>query len=200
MKHKIVVYSDYIWPFCYIGKGIVDQLKKEFDIEDEWMPLEIHPETPKEGKLISKVFPASNIEKMFANLRNVGKLYDIDFIGNDLLSNSHLALAAGEYAKEKGKFEEFHEKVFHTYFNAGKDIGDIKVLSNIAEGLGLNQEEMVKELEDRTYDNVLNNTQAIAHQHDIGSAPTFIIDDKYAIVGAQSVEAFKEALLNIEKQ
>ena len=137
---------------------------------------------------------------MFANLRNVGKLYDIDFIGNDLLSNSHLALAAGEYAKEKGKFEEFHEKVFHTYFNAGKDIGDIKVLSNIAEGLGLNQEEMVKELEDRTYDNVLNNTQAIAHQHDIGSAPTFIIDDKYAIVGAQSVEAFKEALLNIEKQ
>lgn len=137
---------------------------------------------------------------MFANLRNVGKLYDIDFVGNNLLSNSHLALAAGEYANEKGKFEEFHEKLFHTYFNEGKDIGDIKVLSNIAESLGLNQEEMVKKLEDGTYDNVLTNTQETAHQHDIRSTPTFIIDDKYIIVGAQSVEAFKEALLNIEKQ
>ena len=163
------------------------------------MPLEIHPETPKEGKLISEVFPASNIEKMFANLRNTGKLYDIDFVGNPLLSNSHLALAAGEFAKENGKFEEFHEKIFHTYFNEGKDIGDIKVLSNIAEGIGLNREEMIEKLEDGTYDDVLDNTQATAHQYNIGSTPTFIIDNKYSIVGAQSVEAFKKALLDIEK-
>jgi uncharacterized protein YidB (DUF937 family) len=47
-------------------------------------------------------------------LRNTGKLYGIDLVGNE-------------------------------------------VLSNIAEGLGLNQDEMVKKLEDGTYDNVLNN-------------------------------------------
>jgi predicted DsbA family dithiol-disulfide isomerase len=164
------------------------------------MPLEIHPETPKEGKLISKVFPGSSIEKMFANLRNVGKLYDIDFIGNELLSNSHLALAAGEYAKGKGKFEEFHLKIFHAYFNEGKDIGDIKVLSDIAAGLGLNQEEMAKKLEDGTYNNVLDSTLSIAHQYGIRSTPTFIIDDKHTIVGAQSVETFKKTLLDIEKQ
>lgn len=164
------------------------------------MPLEIHPETPKEGNLISNVFPGTSMEKMFANLRNTGKLYGIDLIGNELLSNSHLALAAGEYAKEKGKFEEFHEKVFHSYFNEGKDIGDMKVLSNIAEGLGLDQEEMVKKLEAGAYDNALNATQTTAHEYDIASTPTFIIDEKYAIVGAQSIEAFKEALLNIEKQ
>ncbi|MDF2593241.1 MAG: putative dithiol-disulfide isomerase involved in polyketide biosynthesis [Clostridia bacterium] len=164
------------------------------------MPFEIHPETPKEGKLISEVFPAANVEKMFANLRNTGKLYDIDFIGNNLLSNSYLALTAGEFAKEKGEFEEFHEKIFHAYFNEGKDIGDIKVISNIAEGLGLNQEEMIEKLEAGTYDSVLNDTQGTAHQHNIRSTPTFIIDDKYSIVGAQSVETFKEVLLNIEKQ
>lgn len=164
------------------------------------MPFEIHPETPKEGKLISEVFPAANIEKMFASLRNTGKLYDIDFVGNNLLSNSYLALAAGEFAKEKEKFEEFHEKIFHAYFNEGKDIGDIKVLSNIAEGLGLNREEMVEKIEAGTYDNVLSDAQAIGHQHNIRSTPTFIIDDKYSIVGAQSLETFKETLINIEKQ
>lgn len=115
------------------------------------------------------------------------------------MSNSRLALAAGEYAKEKGKFEEFHEKIFHAYFNEGKDIGDIKVLSNIAENLGLNQEEMAKKLEAGVYDAVLNSTQDIAHQYEISSTPTFIIDGKYAIVGAQPVEAFKETFLDIEK-
>lgn len=151
------------------------------------MPLEIHPETPKEGTAISKIFPGSSIEKMFANLRDAGKLYGIDFKGNDLLSNSHLALAAGEFAKEKEKFEKFHEKIFHAYFNEGKDIGDIKILSNIAESLGLNQEEMIKKLADRNYENVLHDAQEIAHQYDIRSTPTFIIDGKYIIVGAQSL-------------
>lgn len=53
MKYRFNIYSDYIWPFCYICKGIVGQLKKKFDIEDEWLPLEIHPEAPKEGKVFS---------------------------------------------------------------------------------------------------------------------------------------------------
>jgi predicted DsbA family dithiol-disulfide isomerase len=149
---------------------------------------------------VSKRFPGASLEKMFTNLRNTGKLYGIDFKGNDLLSNSHIALGAGEFAKEKGKFEEFHEEVFHAYFNEGKDIGDVEVLSSIAESLGLNQKEMVRKLEAGAYDYVLNDTQKTAHQYDIASTPTFIIDDKYAIVGAQPVEAFKEALIEIEKQ
>ena len=33
MKHKLIIFSDYTWPFCYIGKGIVDELKKEYTIE-----------------------------------------------------------------------------------------------------------------------------------------------------------------------
>jgi predicted DsbA family dithiol-disulfide isomerase len=59
---------------------------------------------------------------------------------------------------------------------------------------------MVRKLEAGAYDYVLNDTQKTAHQYDIASTPTFIIDDKYAIVGAQPVEAFKEALIEIEKQ
>ncbi len=140
------------------------------------------------------------MKEMFESLGNTGKKYGVDIKGNELLSNSHIALAAGEFAKEKGKFEEFHDKVFHAYLSEVKDIGDIQVLSKIAESLGLNQEEMVKKLEDGIYDKVLKDTQETAHKYGIGSTPTFIIDDKYSIVGAQSVEAFKETLLSIEKQ
>jgi predicted DsbA family dithiol-disulfide isomerase len=139
---------------------------------------------------------------MFANLSNMRRFYGIDFKGNELLSNSHLALVAGEFAKEKEKFEEFHEAIFHIYFSEGKDIGDINVLSSIAKNLGLNQEEMLGKLKDGAYDDLLKTAQDSVHEYNIASTPTptFIINNKYAIVGDQPIEAFREALLDMEKQ
>lgn len=59
--NKILVFSDYACPFCYVGKGIIDELKKEFEIEDEWMPFELHPEIPQEGKKVSELFPGTSV-------------------------------------------------------------------------------------------------------------------------------------------
>jgi predicted DsbA family dithiol-disulfide isomerase len=162
--------------------------------------LEIHPDTPKEGVPMTDRFPASALERMQSNLRSYGRLYGIDFNGSGLLSNSHYALAVGEFAKYKGKFEEFHEKVFHAYFTEGRDIGNIKVLSDIAESIGLNKEEMMKSLEEGAYEKALDDTQEMAYRHEISSTPTFIIDDKYAVVGAQSIDNFRNTLLEIEKK
>ena len=50
MKPKVTIYSDYICPFCYIGKDRADRLQQEFDVEIEWKGFEIHPETPEEGR------------------------------------------------------------------------------------------------------------------------------------------------------
>ena len=40
--------------------------------EDEWLPLEIHPETPKEGMTVARMFPGTSAKKMYASLRNQG--------------------------------------------------------------------------------------------------------------------------------
>lgn len=200
MRHKFLIFSDYIWPFCYIGKGIVDKLKEEFDIEDEWLPLEIHPDTPKNGMELTKRFPAAQLNRMIENLKAAGKQYGIQFNEFTILSNSRMALAAGEYAKEKGKFHEFHEEAFNAYFTQGKDIGDIEIVSSIAEKVGLDSKELLKNVQEGKYDNILEETQQIAHENEINSTPTFIIDNKYAVVGAQALESFREAILEIEKE
>lgn len=194
MINKILIFSDYAWPFCYIGKGIVDELKKEFEIEDEWIPYELHPEVSKEGYKVSDLFPGMSVEDMFKNLNNMSNKYGIKFSGVDLISNTHLALLASEYAKEKGKFHEFHDKLFYTYFTQGKNIGDVELLKSIAESIDLNKDEMVKKLEDGSYENNLSEAKKSATQYEVNSTPTFIINDKYAIVGAQSIESFKNVL------
>lgn len=194
MINKILIFSDYAWPFCYVGKGIVDELKKEFEIEDEWIPFELHPEVPKEGKKVSEFFPGMSVEGMFANLNNMSNMYGIKFSGADLISNTHIALLASEYAKEKGKFHEFHDKLFSIYFSDGKNIGDIKLLKSIAESIGLNKEEMMKKIEDNTYERNLKEARNLAVKYEVNSTPTFIINNEHAIVGAQSPESFKKVL------
>lgn len=200
MKHKFTIFSDNIWPFCYIGKGIVDKLKEEFDIEDEWLPFEIHPETPEEGVPMAEKFPSASIDRMFDNLKSMGMPYGIDFNKNDILSNSRKSLEAGEYSKEIGKFHEFHQNIFRAYFSEGKDIGDIEVIKGVAQISGLNIDELTGRLHSGIYEKNVRDVQKRAQMYEINSAPTFIIDDKFVIVGAQPLEAFRKTLLDIEKQ
>lgn len=124
-KLKIVVFSDYICPFCYIGFYRVEQLKENFDIEVEWQPFEIHPETPKDGTELSNLpFPKEYLEMMKANIKKLADDVGVTFNLSDKLPNSRMALYLSEFARKKGKFDEFHKLVFDGYWKEGKDIGD----------------------------------------------------------------------------
>lgn len=194
MSIKIKVFSDYIWPFCYVGKGVVEQLEKEYDLEIEWLGLEIHPETPGKGVILSEKFSKSNLENMLSNLNNSGSLYGIHFGALEQMPNSHNALESAEYAKEHGKGKEYHSALMDAYFRDLKDIGSLEVLGELGNILGLNKDELITAVTDRAYETILNNSSKDAHSMGINSTPTFVINNKYSIVGAQPIEAFREIL------
>lgn len=172
-------------------------MKKEFDIEDEWVSYEIHPETPPEGILLIEKFKGINIEAMRAQLNMSGNPYGITFGEMKFLPNSQKALEASEFARVHGKFDEFHEKVFHAYFTESKDIGKIEVLLDIARDLHLDTESLVKALENKTFVPVLKKAQYEGRKYYVTGTPTFIINGKYIIVGAQPLENFRRALKQI---
>ena len=104
----------------------------EFDINDKWINVELHPGTPPDGVTMSSLFPARTLDAMRQNLQAMGARYGIQFgKAGGLLSNTRKALQIGEFARTCGKFELFHEKVFYAYFVAGQDIGDWQVLLEI---------------------------------------------------------------------
>jgi predicted DsbA family dithiol-disulfide isomerase len=76
----------------------------------------------------------------------------------------------------------------------------MEIILNIGESVGLNNEELQKRLVEGYYDEVLDRVAEEAHNNRINSTPTFIIDERYAVVGAQPIENFRNALLKIEKQ
>ncbi|TCP57607.1 putative DsbA family dithiol-disulfide isomerase [Tumebacillus sp. BK434] len=200
MIFDIKIFSDYICPFCYVGKGLVGRLKEEFTIRDEWINIEIHPDTPQEGVLLTEKFPGMTTEQLFAGVRRAGALYGIAFGQVDKLANSRQAIEASEYAREHGKFEEFHDLVLHAYFTEARDIGAVSVLLELARQAGLDAEELQRALEEGRYAASLEAAQEQAYQYGVSGTPTFIVNNKYRVVGAQSLESFRSVLKRIEEE
>ncbi|WP_232696843.1 DsbA family oxidoreductase [Brevibacillus daliensis] len=200
MTFHIKIFSDHICPFCYIGTKMIEELKKDVSIEDEWVDFELHPTTPAEGILLKDKFQGANIEQMFVQLRQSGAPYGIIFGEQTHLYNTRLAIQASEFAKDHGKYHEFHEKVFYANFTDIKDISDIEVIKEIAKEVGLDTDELEKALKDGRYLPRLEEAQEKAQQYGVTGTPTFIINDKYKIVGAQSLDTFKRTLQQIENQ
>ncbi len=174
--------------------GIVDKLKQEFDLTVEWLAFEIHPETPPQGVPLSSLLPRADPEAMARRLNSMGAAFGITFRKIVTVSNSRLALEAGEFAKEQGRFDQFHHAVFESYFSQGKDIGDIDVLTQIAVSAGLDIRSFGNALRNGSYRRALEVVKENASRLGITAAPTFLLGDRDRIVGAQRIDVFRERL------
>ena len=198
MKIKIRMISDYICPFCYLGKAIIDKLKNRFDIELEHVGIEIHPETPIGGVDLRGYISETN--EMYEHLRCRGKEYGLTFCDVMTLSNSRKSLIVGEYSRKIGKNEEFTDAVFKAYFEECLDIGKEEVIIDLAKKVGFTKNDVESALEDHLLQKVYLNNCLEAKKHNVTGVPTFIINDKYTIVGAQSEQTFVELFEKMEKE
>jgi predicted DsbA family dithiol-disulfide isomerase len=174
--------------------GLVDKLKQEFDLSVEWLAFEIHPETPPEGMPLVKMFPRADVEAMTRRLNSMGEPFGLTFQKIVNISNSRLSLEAGEFAKEQGRFELFHHAVFQAYFSQGRDIGTIEALKQAGREARLDTEALEKALQAGRYRHVLEEIKEESSRLGITAAPTFILNEKYRIVGAQPIEVFRDRL------
>jgi len=135
---------------------------------------------------------------MYDPLHKRGKEFGIVFGNCTLLSNSKIALEASEYARDMGKFESFHETMFRFYFTEAHDIGSIDVIKSVAIEVGLNTDEMMKAISKKRYRSVLDEARKEGEKINLTGVPTFIINGKYKIVGAQPLDVFKEVFSKME--
>ncbi|WP_432409481.1 DsbA family oxidoreductase [Wukongibacter sp. M2B1] len=191
MEFIIKIFSDYICPFCYIGLGIVNELKKDYKIKEEWVGFEIHPETPSQGVSLVERFGAEDFKVNMQRLERSGKKYGIEFGRLRSMPNSHNALEAAEYARSVGKFDEYHKALMDAYFRDSKNIGDIKVLLEIGKHIGLDPLELSNTIKTHRFEHLLEYNRFLGKDLGIKSTPTFVINAEYAIVGPQPIEVFR---------
>jgi len=132
---------------------------------------------------------------MFDNLRRAGAPYGIEFGRVNLLPNSRLALAAGEFARDQDRYEALHHRLFKAYFTDTRDIGRLDVLLEEAENTGLDPGALEEALRERRYESRLDQARQEAQRLGVHAIPTFFINGvKTRIVGAQPLEVFQKTL------
>lgn len=195
MAPKVIVYSDYICPFCFIGKERVDRLEREFGVDVEWKGFEIHPETPADGSDFASLgFDEAKVGVILSQVRNLSEDAGLKLNPLARISNSKLALQVAEFAKEKGQFKEYHEAVFRAYWQEGKDIGHKEQLFSLAVQVGLDIEELESYLESGKAADKLNQHLLEVREYGIHGVPTFVIGNKI-VVGAHPYEVLKKVFI-----
>ena len=202
MLIKIKMFSDYICPFCYLGKAIIDNLKNQYEIELEHVGIEIHPETPPNGVDLKKYFSQTNqaVNEMYENLKCRGKQYSLNFCDLQILSNSKKSLIIGEYAKILGKNEQYTNAIFKAYFEDCQDISKEEVIVAVAEKIGLIKAQVEVALADPLLQERYEKNCSQAKEQNVTGVPTFVVNDKYTIVGAQSEQTFMELFEKMQKE
>jgi predicted DsbA family dithiol-disulfide isomerase len=169
-------------------------LKKEYAIEDTWVSYELHPETPPKGMPLSERFKGYDISSFHKQLRARGVEVGVVFGDQVLLPNSRFALMASEFARDRGRYDYFHENMFSAYFTEGLDIGNPGIIAAVAKKSGLDEKETLSAVADGRYQPRLEEARKEGQLLSLTGIPLFIIENKYKIVGAQPIEAFRNLL------
>ncbi len=196
MALKITMFSDFVCPFCYIGFEVIRRLKPEFNIELDWRGYQIHPEWPPEGISVEKVRSASDRDARQAAWKRITAMAEaegLEIKAPSVFTSSHAALAACEFAREKGRAEELEGRIYRAYFVEGANIGDASLVARLGAEAGFDEGEVADAIASPRYAMRLKNNALAAHQRGVGGVPTFFIGE-YPLVGAQSSDVMRQIL------
>lgn len=203
---KIEIWSDILCPFCFIGKRHLDKaietLPFKDDLEIIWKSYQLDPnltsealESSKEDYLASRGYGKEQVEAMFKQLDEAGKPVGIHFRQDiSVLVNSKRAHALIHYAALHDKSHQVKESLLSAHLSEAKNIAAEDVLKAIATEHGLNAEEAWTYIIEGKADEAIVQDIALAQEIGVKGVPFFVFDRKYAVSGAQPVEAFQEVI------
>ena len=167
-------------------------MANEYEIAVEGRAYLLRPDTPKEGAERPQR-PGETADELSEPLR--GQAKDAGLIMKPLprTPNTLYALEATEYAQQHGKFLEFHHAAYKALWEDRKDLGELEVLHKVAHEVGLDADEMVNSLEEKTYAETVMAQYQEALQHGISGIPTFLVGN-LLFTGAHPYNIFKSAM------
>ncbi len=192
---RIDVWSDVVCPWCYVGKRNLETALEELglDIEVHWRAFELDPTAPPStSKSMAELLSAkygvtleqarAMNENMTAMAASVGLTYDLE---NVRPGNSFDAHRLAKLAEEKGLGEEAAEALFLAYFTNNALLSDMDTLLALGVSLGLSAEDVRAVLSSEKYTDLVRSDEALAAEAGFSGVPTIVINEEFAIPGAQ---------------
>jgi len=184
----ITIYSDYVCPFCYLGRRSLEEYQqtRDGDLEIDWQPFDLRSQKRGPDGEIDHSVDDGKDDSYFDQVRqNVARLkeeYDADemLALDDLPENvdSLNAQVASFYVNEEypKQWLAFDEAIFEALWIDGRDIGDVNVLADLADEVGLEGDEIRSAVADEHLRDRLRDQFTEAQQNGVTGVPTFVYD------------------------
>jgi predicted DsbA family dithiol-disulfide isomerase len=173
----------------------IEKLKRAFEVETKLVHFPLHPETPVEGRSMAELYAGRNVdpEAMYARMKTLMDAEGLPYGRRTHSYNSRLAQELGKWADTQPGAEAIHDALYRAYFVEARNIGDPKILIEIAQSVELSGEEARAVLSERRFKGAVDADWAKSHAYGVTGVPTFVAA-RYGVVGAQPYEVLEQLL------
>jgi predicted DsbA family dithiol-disulfide isomerase len=207
---KLDILSDPICPWCLIGKTRLEKALAQVPNHPfviEWHPFQLNPDMPQDG-----MDRRTYLETKFGGKERAVKVYseidqhareeglDLDFGAIQRTPNTINAHRLIHWAGIEQKQDEMVNALFDAYFKEGRDIGDDEVLCDLADGIGMDAAVVAKLLKSDADADMIRQRDAHSRQMGVNSVPTFIVDNRHAVPGAQPADLWVKVINELMEQ
>lgn len=215
---EIDIWSDVMCPWCAIGytqfARAVEQLAGEIAVETRWMPFELSPETPPEGKPLARhlaeVYGRSEVEveamraQMLAEAERAG--FPMAYAGpteagaplpepmmwNTFEAHKLLCWALAAWGAEAQA--RLGLALMRAHFQQRLNVADRAVLLDLAASEGLDRAAAAEALDDEALAIAVRLEQRRGREAGIAAVPTFVVGGRFAVPGARAPAEFADML------
>lgn len=202
----VEIWSDFVCPFCYIGKRKFENALQQFEFRDSieivWKSYQLNPnqkteadknaiQSLSESKGISFQEAKNMAQYVTEMAQTVGLQYNFEKTVAVNTANAH---RFSHLAKTVGKQKEAEELLFAAYFIEGKNIDDVAVLNEIGAKIGLDAARVEQMYQGTEFQNAVEHDAYESRQLGVQGVPYFVFNNKYAVSGAQDSEVFLKTL------
>jgi predicted DsbA family dithiol-disulfide isomerase len=202
----VEIWSDVACPWCYIGKRRFEAALAEFqhrdDVRVKWRSFELDPEAPPErvgdraerlaqkyGMTVEQARAAEQQLTGVAAGEGLGFRFDIARSGSTFDAHRVVHLA-----ETHGLQDAMKERLLSAYFTEGELMSDHDTLVRLAVEVGLDEQEVGELLAGERYAQEVRDDERAADQFGISAVPTFVVDRRLGVSGAQPPDALLELL------
>lgn len=210
---NIDVVSDFVCPWCFLGKERLAAAIAQFSAERpqhpvrvNWLPYFLNPGTPTSGEpyrafLEAKFGGARRVNEIHAQLQKAGEADGVAFaferirLRPNTLHAQRLVYRAQARGEGPERIQTLVDALFAAYFLHGRDIGDIESLADLSGEQGERREQLIAYLEGNEDVPAVKRMAAQVSKQGVDGVPFFIMNRQMGVSGAQSPAVLGAALL-----
>lgn len=216
-KVAVDIWSDVMCPWCAVGytqfAKAVNQLKGEVDVDIRWMPFELNPDLPPEGKdqqkHLAEVYGRTpeDVAAMRAQMQATAERagFPMAWTGEGpeppaMMWNTFAAHKLLRWAlAEQGAEAQTRLKValLKAHFQQRRNVSDREVLLDVAEAEGFDRARAAEALADEALAAATRIEEERGRRAGINSVPSFVVDGKYLIQGAREPADYANMLRQV---